>query len=209
MTTATELYQCFNAGVSLATPPGWLLALGAKVHVLARRHSSVPHLFHALRFGTKTMSVIIVFLFFFSSFFLFLFSSIVWYLLVIGWANMHNHWSIRSGCSIRSNKLCFFFFFQNKFCFSFEAKKFHVTATVYQFYRTGDLPCMNATDKCLWEIDIVHHAVLRFMTNCRAITHHCNLYSQVGWPPLSTRKNVSLVHFYLGHSRSIAQLSSK
>lgn len=36
---------------------------------------------------------------------------------------------------------------------------------------------MNATDKCL--------AALRFFTNCRPVTHHCDLYSGVGRPPLS------------------------
>ena len=46
---------------------------------------------------------------------------------------------------------------------------------------------MNASAKCLSKIDAVYHASLRFIANCGERTHHCELYSRVGWPSLSTR----------------------
>ena len=43
-------------------------------------------------------------------------------------------------------KLCFFF--QSKFCFSFEVKKWLVTATFLSILDYGDLVYMNASAKC-------------------------------------------------------------
>ena len=46
---------------------------------------------------------------------------------------------------------------------------------------------MLATEKNCNMIDSVYHSSLRFITNCKAGTHHCKLYSRVGWPALSSR----------------------
>ena len=85
-------------------------------------------------------------------------------------------------------KLKLGFFHQSKFGFSFEVKKQLVTATFLSILDYGDLVYMNASAKCLSKIDTVYHASLRFIANCGARTHHCELYSQVGWPSLSTRR---------------------
>ena len=37
-------------------------------------------------------------------------------------------------------------------------------------------------------VDTAYHASLRFLPNCKALTHHCELYSRVGWPALATRR---------------------
>lgn len=47
---------------------------------------------------------------------------------------------------------------------------------------------MNVTAQCLHNIDYVYHASLRFITNCRALTHYCELYFRVGWHSLSSRR---------------------
>lgn len=46
-----------------------------------------------------------------------------------------------------------------------------------------------ASAQCLYKIDTVYHASLRFITNCKNLTHHCELYSRVGWPSLSNRRS--------------------
>ena len=52
---------------------------------------------------------------------------------------------------------------------------------------------MHASANCLRRVDAAYHASLRFITNCKALTHHCELYSRVGWPALATRR---LSHWY-------------
>uniref|UniRef100_A0A3B3HCE9 Reverse transcriptase domain-containing protein n=1 Tax=Oryzias latipes TaxID=8090 RepID=A0A3B3HCE9_ORYLA len=89
---------------------------------------------------------------------------------------------------VRKLKLKLGFLFRNKCCFSFGIKKRLVTATFLSILDYGDLLYMNATAQCLSKIDSVYHAALRFVTNCKASTHHCELYSRVGWSSLSTRR---------------------
>jgi len=38
---------------------------------------------------------------------------------------------------------------------------------------------------CLHSLDTVYHGALRFITNLKALTHHCFLYARVGWTALS------------------------
>ncbi len=45
---------------------------------------------------------------------------------------------------------------------------------------------MHASAQCLHMVDSAYHASLRFTANCKALTHHCELYSRVGWPALAT-----------------------
>uniref|UniRef100_A0A669EEG1 Reverse transcriptase domain-containing protein n=1 Tax=Oreochromis niloticus TaxID=8128 RepID=A0A669EEG1_ORENI len=89
---------------------------------------------------------------------------------------------------VKKLKLKLGFFFRNKFCFSFETKKRLVNATFLSVLDYGDLLYMNASAQCLHKIDSVYHASLRFITNCRALTHCCDLYARVGWPALSSRR---------------------
>lgn len=86
------------------------------------------------------------------------------------------------------------FYFRNKLCFSFNVKKQLVAATFLSVLDYGDLLYMHSSTQCLLKLDSVYHASLRFITNCRALTHHCELYSRVGWPSLTTRR---LCHWYI------------
>lgn len=90
---------------------------------------------------------------------------------------------------VKKLKLKLSFFFRNKFCFSFKAKKQLVTATFLSVLDYGDLVYRTASAQCLYKIDTVYHASLRFITNCKNLTHHCELYSRVGWPSLSNRRS--------------------
>ena len=47
---------------------------------------------------------------------------------------------------------------------------------------------MHTSVQCLNMIDSAYLSSLRFIPNCKARTHHCQLNSQVGWPALSTRR---------------------
>ena len=57
----------------------------------------------------------------------------------------------------------------------------------------GDLLYMHTSAQCLHKVDTAYHASLRFIKNCKALTHHYELYSRVGWPALATRR---LCHWY-------------
>ena len=85
------------------------------------------------------------------------------------------------------------FYFRNKLCFSFNVKKQLFAATFLSVLDYGDLLYMHSSAQCLLKIDTVYHASLRFITNCKALTHHCELHSRVGWPALTTRR---LCHWY-------------
>ena len=52
----------------------------------------------------------------------------------------------------------------------------------------GDVVYMHASTQCLKSLDTVYHGALRFITNLKALTHHCTLYAQVGWSALTTRR---------------------
>lgn len=80
------------------------------------------------------------------------------------------------------------FFFRNKQCFSFAVKKRLVTATFLSVLDYGDILYMNASSSCLLMLDTMYHASLRFITNCRYLTHHCDLYLRVNWPSLAIRR---------------------
>ncbi|XP_013857613.1 RNA-directed DNA polymerase from mobile element jockey, partial [Austrofundulus limnaeus] len=83
---------------------------------------------------------------------------------------------------VKKLKLKLGFFFRNKIKFSFMIKKRLVTATFLSLLDYGGLLYMNASAQ-----------YLRFVTNCKASTHHCDLYTRVGWPSLFTRR---LGHWY-------------
>lgn len=96
---------------------------------------------------------------------------------------------------VKNLKLKLRFYFQNKLCFSFNTKKRLVAATFLPVLDYGDILYMNASAQCLRMVDSVYHASLRFITNRKFQTHHCELYSQVGWPALVSRRNSHLYSF--------------
>ena len=52
---------------------------------------------------------------------------------------------------------------------------------------------MNAPANYLSKLDAAYHSALRFLTNCKALTHHCTLYAKVVLPSLTVRR---LSHWY-------------
>ena len=81
--------------------------------------------------------------------------------------------------------------------FSFEARKRLVTVTFWPVLDYGDLIYMNAPAHCLERLDAAYHSALRFVTNCKALTHHCTLYAKAGLPSLTVRR---LSHWYIQYS---------
>ena len=80
-----------------------------------------------------------------------------------------------------------------KACFSFEARRRLVSATFMPSLDYGDILYMNASTQCLRSIDTLYNGTLRFILNCKTLTHHCTLNTRVGWPSLVTRR---LRHLY-------------
>ena len=46
----------------------------------------------------------------------------------------------------------------------------------------------------LIKLDAAYHSALRFVTNCKVLTHHCTLYARAGLPSLTVRR---LSHWYI------------
>ena len=104
-------------------------------------------------------------------------------------------------------KLKLGFYFRNNACFYFEARRRLVSATCMPLLDYGDILYMNASAQCLRSIDTLYHGTLRFILNCKTLTHHCTLYT---WPSLGTRRLrqgdifiykaiLGLLPFYLGN----------
>lgn len=104
---------------------------------------------------------------------------------------------------IRKLRLKIGFYFRNRLCFSFNAKKKLVAATFLPILDYGDLIYINAPTQVLKQLDSVYHASLRFITNCKPRTHHCELYTRVGWPPLDARR---LTHWCMFIYKAILRL---
>ena len=81
------------------------------------------------------------------------------------------------------------FYFRNNLCFSFNVRKSLVAATFLPLLDYGDLMYLRAPAQALKLIDTVYHASLRFITNCNALTPHCELYARVGWPCLQAHRH--------------------
>lgn len=86
------------------------------------------------------------------------------------------------------------FYFRNKSCFSFNARKKLVFATFLPVLDYGDVVYQHAPSYILASLDAVYHGALRFITNCKFSTHHCALYNIVSWPSLAVRRKM---HWYL------------
>ena len=80
------------------------------------------------------------------------------------------------------------FYFRHKSCFSFVSKKRLIAATFIPLLDYGDVLYMNACSTSLHMLDASYHCALRFITGYKSLTHHCTLYSKVGWLSLSARR---------------------
>jgi hypothetical protein len=87
------------------------------------------------------------------------------------------------------------FYFRNKACFSWKTRRRLVAATFLTALDYGELLYRNAPDRCLSLLDTVYHNALRFVTGCKASTHHCTLYKMTNWPSLSVRRHIHWLTF--------------
>ena len=78
---------------------------------------------------------------------------------------------------VKKLKLRLGFYFRNKSCFSFAAKKRLVAGIFLSLMDYGDVLYMHASSQCLHSLDSVYHGALRFIICLKALTHHCDLYS--------------------------------
>lgn len=85
-------------------------------------------------------------------------------------------------------KLKLGFYYRNRTLFSFNARKYLVSATFLPLLDYGDILYMNAPTHYLKKLDIVFHSALRFITGCSYQTHHCILYEKAELPSLHTRR---------------------
>lgn len=85
------------------------------------------------------------------------------------------------------------FLFRNKASFTFSAKQSLVKMTIVPMFDFSDVVYRTASSSLLKKLDVVYHCAIRFVTNAPYNTHHCTLYSLVGWPSLHTRR---LSHWY-------------
>ncbi len=85
-------------------------------------------------------------------------------------------------------------YYKNKSCFSFYDKKRLVKATFLPVLDYSNVFYVNASAQNLHMLEIVYHGILRFITKCVFLIHHCALYSKVSWTSLSTRW---LAHWYI------------
>ncbi len=85
------------------------------------------------------------------------------------------------------------FYFRNKSCFSFNARKKLVSGTCLPILDYGDVVYQHAS-YLLASLEAVYHGALRFITDCTFSTHHCILYNRVDWSSLAVRRQM---HWYL------------
>ena len=80
------------------------------------------------------------------------------------------------------------FLFRNKASFTHAAKHTLVKLTILPILDFGDVIYKIA------KLDAVYHSAIRFVTKAPYTTHHCDLYSLVGWPSLHTRRQTHCLH---------------
>lgn len=73
---------------------------------------------------------------------------------------------------------------------------------IYCTSPTFGLIYMHASSRCLPPLDTVDHGVLRFITNCNTLTHHCSSYSRldgrlIHWYTFIYKKVLGLLPSYL------------
>ena len=78
----------------------------------------------------------------------------------------------------------FSFLFRNKASFTHAAKHALVKRTIQPIQDFADIIYKIASNTLLSKLVVVYHSAILFVTKAPYTTHHCNLYSLVGWPSL-------------------------
>ena len=81
------------------------------------------------------------------------------------------------------------FLFRNRLRFPQFCRKRVVESIFLSVLDYGDVIYRHASASSLKPLDSVYHSALRFITGDRYDTHHCILYSKVGWPSLAARRD--------------------
>lgn len=96
------------------------------------------------------------------------------------------------------------FLYRNKASFTYAAKYALVKLTILPILDFGDVVYKIASKTLLSKLDVIYHSAIRFVTKAPYTTHHCNLYSLIGWPSLHTRRRI---HWLLVIYKSLLGLS--
>ena len=79
--------------------------------------------------------------------------------------------------------------YRHKSCFPLFCRKRIVEAVLLSVFDYGDIIYRHAAATTLKPLDAIYHSALRFITGNPYNTHHCTLYTTVGWPSLSVRRD--------------------
>ncbi len=71
-----------------------------------------------------------------------------------------------------------------------------MSATFLPILDYGYVVDQNAPSYLLSSLDDLYHGALRFITDCKCITHHCELYERVAWPSLKILRKM-LWHLFI------------
>ena len=74
-----------------------------------------------------------------------------------------------------------FYFIHINLVFLLFLNKRLISASLITLFDYGDVLYMNACSTSLHMLDATYHRVLRFITGCKSLTHHCTMYSKVDW----------------------------
>lgn len=85
------------------------------------------------------------------------------------------------------------FLYRNKASFTHSAKHTLVKMTILPILDYADIIYRIAPKNLLNKLDVIYHTAIRFVTGAPFNTHHCDLYSQIEWPSLHTRRQI---HWY-------------
>ena len=86
------------------------------------------------------------------------------------------------------------FFYTNSSNFPLSCRKNVIEAIFLSVLDYGDVIYRHAAASTLKPLDSVYHSALRFATGDPYNTHHCTLYTKVGWSSLAQRRDK---HLYL------------
>ena len=78
--------------------------------------------------------------------------------------------------------------YRNRASFPMICRKRIIEATFLSVLDYGDIIYQHAAATTLKPLDTVYHSALRFITGDSYDTHHCTLYSNVGWSSLAERR---------------------
>ena len=87
------------------------------------------------------------------------------------------------------------FLYRNRHAFTPSAKLTLVKMTILPTLDFGDTIYRLAGKDTLSKLNTLYHSAIRFITNAPRNTHHCELYSLVGWPSLSVRRQTHWLTF--------------